>query len=122
MLFDIDGDDTLEVILGQRLYPSGRVLVFRHDGSTYPGWPQSFDYMCVATPSVADVDADSIMEICAVSYYSVYLWDKDGNTKPGWPRLNVAGGMSYAPFAIRYPPLAIRHLPYAICRATRDHE
>jgi len=96
VLFDIDGDDTLEVILGQRLYPSGRVLVFRHDGSTYPGWPQSLDYMCVATPSVADVDADSIMEICAVSYYSVYLWDKDGNTKPGWPRLNVAGGMSYA--------------------------
>lgn len=96
VLFDIDGDDTLEVILGQRLFPDGRVLVFRHNGSTYPGWPQPLDYMCVATPSVADVDGDSIIEICAVSYYSVYLWDKDGNTEPGWPRLNVAGGMSYA--------------------------
>ncbi len=96
VIYDLDNDGDLEIILGQRLYPDGRVLVFNHDGTPYPGWPQPLDYMCVATPSVGDVDNDGIPEICAVSYHSVYLWDKDGNIKPGWPKLNVAGGMSYA--------------------------
>jgi hypothetical protein len=96
VIYDLDNDGSLEIILGQRLYPDGRVLVFNSDGTTYPGWPQLLDYMCVATPSVGDVDNDGIPEICAVSFNSVYLWDKDGIIKPGWPKLNIAGGMSYA--------------------------
>jgi hypothetical protein len=96
VLFDIDGDGFLEIILGQKIYPEGHVIVFNRDGTIYPGWPQPLDYMCVATPTVGDVDNDGEIEICAVSYYSVFLWDKDGVAKPGWPKLNVAGGMSYA--------------------------
>lgn len=96
VIYDLDNDGDLEIILGQRLYPDGRVFVFNSDGTTYSGWPKSLDYMCVATPSVGDVDNDGIPEICAVSFNSVYLWDKDGIIKPGWPKLNVAGGMSYA--------------------------
>lgn len=96
VLFDLDRDGVLEVILGQRLWPDGRVMVFRANGTLFPGWPQSLDYMCVATPSVADVDGDSVYEICAVSYYSIYLWDQDGNLEPGWPILNYYGGASYA--------------------------
>jgi hypothetical protein len=96
VIYDLNNDGSLEIILGQRLYPEGRVLIFNSDGTAFPGWPQSLDYMCVATPSVGDVDNDGIPEICAVSYYSVYLWDRDGTIKPGWPILNVAGGMSYA--------------------------
>jgi hypothetical protein len=96
VLFDLDGNSNLSVILGQRYWPDGRMLIFNSDGTPYPGWPQSLDYMCVATPSIGDVNGDSVMEICALSYYSVYLWDKDGNLMPGWPKLNVAGGMSYA--------------------------
>jgi hypothetical protein len=78
----------LEIIIGQ-----GIVSVYNHDGTVYPGWPQSIG--CVATPSVADVDNDGVVEICAVSYNSIYLWDKDGNPEPGWPKLNVAGATSY---------------------------
>jgi WD40 repeat protein len=96
VIFDLDGDGDLEIILGQRLYPNGRVLVFHHDGSACAGWPQSVDYMVVATPSVGDVESDGVMEVCALSYYSAYLWDRDGNLKPGWPKLNVMGGSSYA--------------------------
>lgn len=96
VIFDLDGDGDLEIVLGQRLWPDGRVLIFHHDGTAYSGWPQGLDYMCVATPSVGDVEGDGIMEVCAVSYYSVYLWDRDGNLKPGWPKLNVMGGASYA--------------------------
>jgi hypothetical protein len=89
IIFDIDDDGSLEIITGQ-----GNVSVYNHDGTIYPGWPQSIG--CVATPSVADVDNDGVVEICAVSYNSIYLWDKDGNPEPGWPLLNVAGATSYA--------------------------
>jgi len=96
VLFDIDGDGFLEIILGQKIYPNGHVIVFNRDGTIYPGWPQPMDYLGVATPTVGDVDNDGEIEICAVSYYSVFLWDKDGVAKPGWPKLGVATGMSYA--------------------------
>jgi hypothetical protein len=89
VIFDIDDDGSLEIITGQ-----GNVSVYNHDGTIYPGWPQSIG--CVATPSVADVDNNGIVEICAVSYNSIYLWDKDGNPEPGWPKLDVAGATSYA--------------------------
>ncbi len=89
VIFDVDGDGDLEIILGK-----GEVCVYNHDGTIYPGWPKSIG--SVATPSVADVDNDGTVEICAVSYNSIYLWDKDGNPEPGWPLLNVAGATSYA--------------------------
>jgi hypothetical protein len=92
-LFDIDGDDTLEVIAPS--YPPGRVNVWRADGTVYPGWPKTTDYLACATASVADVDADGTVEICAPSYRSLYLWDKDGNDKPGWPK-TLGDGASYA--------------------------
>jgi len=93
VIFDIDGDGDLEVILGQRYYPEGRVRVFHHDGTPFAGWPKVVDYMCVSTPSVGDIDNDGVIEICAVSFNSVYVWDKDGNDEPGWPKLNIAGGV-----------------------------
>ena len=91
VISDIDDDGNLEIIVGQNM-----VRVYNHDGTVYPGWPQSLDTTCWATPAVADVDNDGMLEICAVSNYSVYLWDKDGNDKPGWPKLNVAGRADYA--------------------------
>ncbi|MCD4774467.1 MAG: FG-GAP-like repeat-containing protein [Candidatus Aegiribacteria sp.] len=89
VIFDVDGDGDLEIILGK-----GDVCIYNHDGTIYPGWPQSIG--SVATPSVADVDNDGVVEICAVSYNSIYLWDKDGNPEPGWPLIDVAGATSYA--------------------------
>ena len=91
VISDIDCDGDLEIIVGQNT-----VHVFNHDGTVYPGWPQSLDTDCWATPAVADVDNDGVVEICAVSHYSIYLWDKDGNHEPGWPLLNVAGRADYA--------------------------
>jgi len=96
VIFDLDADGDLEIILGQRNYPDGTVRVYHHDGTPYAGWPKTVDYMCVATPSVGDIDNDGTIEICALSFYSVYLWDKDGNDEPGWPKLNAYGGTSYA--------------------------
>jgi hypothetical protein len=95
VLFDLNGDDTLEIIVGERDYPDGKIGVYNHDGTLI--WSNPLDYMCVATPSVGDIDNDSVFEIVAASYYSLYAWDANGNTEPGWP-LNIvpAGGMSYS--------------------------
>ncbi len=95
VLFDLDGDDTLEIIVGERDWPNGRIDVFAHDGSLL--WFDTLDYMCVATPSVGDIDNDGIYEIVAASYYSLYAWDAAGNLEPNWP-LTIApvGGMSYS--------------------------
>ena len=91
VLFDLDGDGYLEIIV-----PNGGLIVLNHDGTIYPGWPQQMEGGCNATPSVADVDNDGVIEICAVTYTNMYLWDKDGNPEPGWPKLNVTGATSYA--------------------------
>lgn len=96
-LFDLDRDADLEIIMVQmQSGQPGHVCVWHHDGQVYTGWPQNLDYLGVATASIADIDNDSLFEICALGYRSVYVWDQNGNTEPGWPKLNVAGGMSYA--------------------------
>jgi len=92
-LFDIDGDDTLEIIQAQ--YPPGTVYVWKADGTVYPGWPKTTDNLAVATASVGDIDGDGGAEICVPSYRSLYLWDKDGNDKPGWPK-TLGNGASYS--------------------------
>ncbi|TES92173.1 MAG: T9SS type A sorting domain-containing protein [Candidatus Cloacimonadota bacterium] len=95
VLFDLDGDDTLEIILGERDYPKGKINVFKQNGTLL--WSDTLDYMCVATPAVGDIDNDSIFEIVAASYYSIFVWDANGNLEPGWPlTIAPAGGMSYS--------------------------
>jgi len=94
VLWDLDGDGDLEIILGQRAYSSGRVDVWHHTGAAYSGWPKTLDYMCVATPSVGDVDGDGVYEIVAVSYYSLYIWASNGTQELAL--LNAWGGQSYA--------------------------
>ncbi len=95
VLFDLDGDDTLEIIVGERDYPDGRIDVYGHDGALL--WFQTLDYMCVATPSVGDIDNDGTFEIVAASYYSLYAWDASGTIEPNWPlTIAPAGGMSYS--------------------------
>lgn len=94
VLWDLDGDGDLEITVGQRAWSSGRVDVWHHTGTAYAGWPKTLDYMCVATPSVGDVDQDGIYEIVAVSYYSLYIWASDGTQELAL--LNAWGGQSYA--------------------------
>ena len=99
VLFDIDNDGYLEIIFGQQHNrTNGMVTVFRYDGSFYPGWPQILDHSCVATPSVADIDNNGIVEICAVSSDSIYLWDKNGKLEEYWPRsqFKKGGDISYS--------------------------
>lgn len=113
-LADVDEDGFLEIISA---CTDGSVHIWDYQGHELTGWPKTGLNVIQSKAAVGDIDPDypgleiliagklnrlyawhndGEIEICAVSYYSVFLWDKDGVAKPGWPKLNVAGGMSYA--------------------------
>lgn len=86
-LADIDGDDTLEIIIAERVYPLGYLYVLRHDGRVQPGaWPCTLDHVPATGASVADLDGDGTVEIVQASYNSLYVFQPDGSVRPGWPR------------------------------------
>ncbi|MCB9916863.1 MAG: VCBS repeat-containing protein [Planctomycetes bacterium] len=83
---DLDGDGKLEIIALERAYPIGKVHVFRHDGSAFPGaWPVALDHVPATSAAVADVDADGKLEIVVASYNSLYCIQSDGTIETGWP-------------------------------------
>lgn len=85
-LADVDGDDTLEVIVLERDYPIGYLWVLRHDGTVQPGWPCTLDHVPATSAAAADLDGDGEMEIVAASYNSLYVFQPDGSLRSGWPR------------------------------------
>lgn len=101
-LADVNGDDTLEVIVLERNYPIGKVHVLRHNATELLGWPQPLDHVPAAGCGVADINRDGTPEIVALSYYSCYVFHPDGSLLPGWP-LTQPNGRS---FSYQSPALA----------------
>ncbi len=108
-LVDLDGDNTLEILVSSG---DGVIHAFRHDGSELPGWPVRTDDVeplplaqsdafdgdpangeitvssssVVGGVSVADIDADTVQEVCASAYNGkIYCWDATGTLEPGFP-------------------------------------
>jgi hypothetical protein len=83
---DLDGDGTKEILVG-----SGReVIVFQHDGSVRPGWPQSViagspRVETRGSPLVGDIAGDAGLEVVATNREDLLAWDIDGNLLPGFP-------------------------------------
>jgi hypothetical protein len=89
---DLDGDDTLEIIVGERVYPNTHLHVLRYDGTEYPGaWPVVLDHIPAAGAGVADLNLDGVKEIVYLSYNSSYVLEPDGSILPGWPQTNPDG-------------------------------
>ena len=84
VLVDLDGDGTLEVIVGSK---DGLLHVWNHDGSSIAGWPQETDSELIATPSVGDLDADGSLEIVLPVERRVYIFRSDGTPfNSEWPK------------------------------------
>ena len=58
---DLDGDGTLEVVVGAAA--DGSVHVFRSNGTTFPGWPKFVRDTIISSPALADLDNDGKLEI-----------------------------------------------------------
>ena len=84
VLVDLDGDGTLEIIVGSK---DGLLHVWNHDGSSVAGWPQETDGELIATPSVGDLDADGSLEIVLPVERRVYIFRPDGTPfNSEWPK------------------------------------
>jgi hypothetical protein len=81
---DLDGDGWPEVVVGGL---DGKVYVFRHDGTTFPGWPFNTGYMVASTPAIGDIDGDGQPEIVIGNHFGrVYAFKINGTVCPGFPR------------------------------------
>lgn len=91
-LVDLNGDDTLEIIVGERDYPTGHLHVLSHRGTELTGWPYSLDHVPAMGAAAGDIDLDGRPEIVYGSYNSLYVFEDDGTLLPGWPQTNPNGG------------------------------
>ncbi|MGQ9708175.1 MAG: T9SS type A sorting domain-containing protein [bacterium] len=102
-LADVDSDDTLEIIVGERDWPIGHLHVLRHNGVEESGaWPCSLDHVPALGAAVGDINLDGRKEIVYASYNSLYVFAPDGTILPGWPVTGING----AKFSYQSPALA----------------
>ncbi len=93
---DVNGDDTLELIFNERVYPQGKLHICKIDGSPInENWPVDIDATPSVTPSVGDIDGDGSMEIILCSYNDILAFGLDGALKPGFPVINPNTQFSY---------------------------
>ncbi|MEO0094102.1 MAG: FG-GAP-like repeat-containing protein [candidate division WOR-3 bacterium] len=91
-LADVNGDDTLEIIVGERDWPIGHLHVLRYDGTEFSSaWPCSLDHVPTGTAAVADINLDGVKEIIYYSYNSLYVFDPNGRILEGWPQTTPNG-------------------------------
>jgi len=85
-LANLDGDDELEIIVGERGSGTGWVYALNGDLTTVGGsWPATLDHVPATSAAVGDIDNDGAPEIAICSYYSLYAFEADGSTMSGFP-------------------------------------
>lgn len=92
-LVDVDGDGRAEILFGskfQSALANDYFYALEGDGSgaNAVGWPKQLAPQSgfLASPSVADIDGDSTLEIVApCENDSLYVWHLDGTKQPGFP-------------------------------------
>jgi len=107
-LFDVDGDDTLEIIFGTH-YRGGIgdnfVHALRNDGTDAPGWPKNMGLTgyTVGHATVGDLNQDGTAEIILLTENNqLNVWEPDGSnygTAPYAVTSNAAAKDSRAPAA-----------------------
>lgn len=84
-LSDLDEDGQLEIIVGERTPPIGRLQIIKLDGTSFSNFPVEIDGTPALTPSVADIDNDGEKDIVIASTSSLYAFDLKGVIKIGFP-------------------------------------
>ena len=87
-LYDLDGDGAKDVIFGTRNDSSGlkRLMAIKYDGTDVPGFPRSVNGAVGASPAVADLNNDGMVEIVFFTNWGyVYAIQADGTDYPGFP-------------------------------------
>jgi PKD repeat protein len=98
-LADLDRDGDLEIVVGAY---DNKVYAWHHEidprtgqPELVSGWPKETGGEVFASPAVADLDGDGILEIVAAALDGqVYAWRYDGTDVTGWPQ--ATGGQLHA--------------------------
>ncbi len=76
LVADVDGDDTLEIIIGTFL--SQKVYAIKPDGSVAHGFPIDVNGFVTPSPFILDMDGDERNELCVLTYSNfLYIWKLD---------------------------------------------
>jgi hypothetical protein len=82
VLGDIDGDGSLEIVIGA----DDSIYAFEANGSHVSGWPAFRQKTSNSSPSIGDIDGDSDMEILiGSSDDQLYAYHHDGKKVKGFP-------------------------------------
>jgi WD40 repeat protein len=96
VLGDLDGDGTLEIVVGS---DNNKVYAWKPDGSLMPGWPVKTGDSVRSSPALADIDGDGRLEVIVGSFDNkVYIWNFNGSLLAGWPA--VTGSVVYSSPAV----------------------
>jgi hypothetical protein len=89
VIADLDGDGTMEIIVGSGNAPGDKfkVYVFHSDGSIMDGWPVDLIDDVDSVPAIGDLDNDGDLEIVINDVWGyVYAFNHDGTMMDGWPK------------------------------------
>lgn len=95
---DLDGDDVMEIVTGERVSGSvGFVHVLKLDGTSFnENWPIDLGATPAFTPSIGDVDNDGMKDIViAGSSTGMFVFKQDGSVFSGFPVHSPTVSYSY---------------------------
>lgn len=95
VLADLTGDGKLEIVFcshSDSNNAGGIIYAVKYDGTSLPGWPQTVPNWIYGAPIVADIDADSELEIIVGEYgasptpaFYIFAYNPDGSLVNNFP-------------------------------------
>lgn len=84
-LADLDGDGSLEIIVGTN---ENKLHIWKVDGRELSGFPVSAENIIRSSPAVGDLDGDGLLDIAVGSDDGkLYAWSSKGKALPGFPKV-----------------------------------